>query len=53
MYMLTIIITNFNCDLAWENSPDRAHPTSLKSTDKGLWFFNSAVIDDWYHNFTT
>ena len=53
MHVLTIIITNFNCDLVWFNTLDRTHTTSLKSTYKGLTWFSNVVIDDWYYNLVT
>ena len=51
MHVLTIIITNSDCDSIWFNTTDSIQSTSLKSTDKGLAWFSNVIIDDWNHKF--
>ena len=48
MHVLTIIITDFNCDSIWFNTTHGNLSTSFKSTDKGLARFSNVIIDDWY-----
>ena len=51
MHVLTIIITNSDCDSIWFNTTDSIQSTSLKSTDKGLAWFSNVIIPDWHHKF--
>ena len=53
MPVLTIIVTNFDCDSIWFNTTHSIQSTSLKSTDKVLAWFSNVIIDDWYHNYVT
>ena len=51
MHVLTIIITNLDCDSIWFNTTDSIQSTSLKSTDEGLTRFSNVIIPYWYHKF--
>ena len=51
--VLTVIITNSNCDLICFNTTDSIQSTCLQSTNKGFEQFSNAVVDDWYHKFIT
>ncbi len=44
--VLTVIITNSDCDSIWFNTTDTTHSTSLKSTEKDLAWFRNVIIDD-------
>ena len=48
--VLTIIVTNSDCDSIRFNTTHSIQSTSLKSTGKDLAWFRNVIIDDWQQN---